>query len=278
MSLRILVKALASHPLARIGGPLLLALALIAIIGPAIYPHTSQDLFDPLAPPSRAHPLGTNDLGQDLLGELLHGARVSLGLGATAALAACFLGTLVGVTAGAYPRLGGALMRLVDLLIAVPRFPLIVLMAAFTRPGIGTLWLFFSLFGWPSVARIVHAAVLAERTSGYVLAARAIGATRGRILTRHLLPAALPMAFTRFVREMQHVIVAEAGLSFLGLGNPAVKSWGMTLSQASRYPALFLGDAWQWWVLPPGFAIALVCLALSFLGLGLETLTNPRLR
>ncbi|MCD6302465.1 MAG: hypothetical protein J7M15_02940 [Anaerolineae bacterium] len=77
---------------------------------------------------------------------------------------------------------------------------------------------------------------------------------------------------------MQHVIVAEAGLSFLGLGNPTVKSWGMTLSQASRYPALFLGDAWQWWVLPPGFAIALVCLALTFLGLGLETLTNPRLR
>ncbi|MCD6302464.1 MAG: ABC transporter permease subunit, partial [Anaerolineae bacterium] len=138
-----------------------------------------------------------NDLGQDLLGELLHGARISLGLSAAAALAACSLGTLVGGTAGAYPRLGGALMRLVDLLIAVPRFPLIVLMAAFTRPGLGTLWLFFTLFGWPSVARIVHAAVLAERTSGYVLAARAMGASRSHILTRYLLPATLPMAFTR---------------------------------------------------------------------------------
>ena len=99
-----------------------------------------------------------------------------------------------------------------------------------------------------------------------------------RIFARHLLPAALPVAFVRLVAEMQHAIVAEAGLSFLGLGDPTARSWGMTLSHARRYPALFVSDVWTWWVLPSGLAITLTCLALALIGIGLETLSNPRLR
>jgi peptide/nickel transport system permease protein len=139
------------------------------------------------------------------------------------------------------------------------------------------LWLFFTLFGWPAVARIVCARMLAERGQEYAIAAEAVGAGSARIFWRHLLPAAVPVAFVRLVAEMQHVIMAESGLSFLGLGDPTARTWGMTLSHATRYPALFISDVWMWWVLPPGLAITLTCLALALVGIGLEPLTNPRL-
>jgi ABC-type dipeptide/oligopeptide/nickel transport system permease subunit len=169
-------------------------------------------------------------------------------------------------------------MRIVDIFLAIPRFPLIVLMAAFLRPGAGTLLLFFVLFGWPRVARLVRAQVLSERNKGYVEAAQVIGARDRRIVFRHLLPGTLPIALPRFIAEFQHVIVAESGLSFLGLGNPLVKSWGLILSFAFRYPTILITDLWMRWALPPGLCITLVVLALALLSFALETWTNPRLR
>jgi peptide/nickel transport system permease protein len=248
------------------------------LLAPWLSPHDPRQMFDPMLPPSAGHLLGTNDLGYDLLAELLQGARYSLALATSAALASTLIGASLGVVAGYYRRAGFLLMRLVDVFLSVPRFPLIVLMAAFARPGFLTLLLFFVLFGWPSVARIVRARSLTESQQEYVLAARAIGAPGRRIVLRHLLPASLPIAFVRLTAEMQHVIMAEAGLSFMGLGDPTTRSWGMTLSHASRYSALLITDVWQWWVLPSGLAITLVCLALAFLGLGLERVANPRLR
>jgi peptide/nickel transport system permease protein len=188
------------------------------------------------------------------------------------------IGLLVGGVAGYYQRVGFWLMRLVDVLLCIPRFPLIVLMAAFTRPGLTTLLVFFILFGWPSVARIIYARIRAEKQSEYIAAVQAVGVRDRRLLFRHLLPAAMPVAFARLVAEMQHVIMAEAGLSFLGLGDPTMRSWGMTLSHASRYPALLLTDVWQWWVLPPGLAITAVCVSLVFVGLALDSLANPQLQ
>ncbi len=231
-----------------------------------------------MQPPSPGHILGTNDMGYDLWAEWLQSARFSLALGACAALISSAVGLLVGAIAGYKEQVGFVLMRLVDVFLAVPRFPLIVLMAAFAKPGFWTLLVFFCLFGWPPVARIIYARIRSEKTREYIVAAIAVGVNEPRILLRHLLPSTLPLALVRLVAEMQHVIMAESGLSFLGLGDPTMRSWGMTLSHAFRYPALLLTDIWQWWVLPPGLAITLVCLALVFLGLALDPLANPRLR
>jgi len=250
---------------------------LAAMLAPWLTPYGVRETFAPLLPPSRAHPLGTNDLGYDLWTELLAGARFSLLLSSTAAGVAVLVGVVLGSVAGYYRGVGVVLLRLVDVLLAVPRFAVIVLLAAFTRPGFGNLLLFFAVFGWPSVARIVASRIRTEAQLDYVVALEALGVPRGRILFRHLVPATLPVAYARLVAEMRHVILAEAGLSYLGLADPTTRSWGMTLWQASRYPALFLGDVWQWWALPAGLAITVVCLALVFIGLALEPLANPRL-
>ncbi len=216
-------------------------------------------------------------MGYDLLNELLWGARYSLALAVAASLVSTLFGTLVGVVAGYRQRVGFVMLRVVDVILAVPRFPLIVLLAAFARPGFATLLTFFCLFGWPSATRIVHAHILKEQQREYIQAAHAIGATGRRVVLRHLLPSCVPIAFARFVAEAQHVIVAEASLSFLGLGDPTARSWGLTLYHASRYPALLMTDAWQWWAVPPGVAITLVCLALALVGVGLEAVGNPQL-
>lgn len=188
------------------------------------------------------------------------------------------MGLFIGVIAGYQKQLGFVIMRLVDVFLAIPRFPLIILMAAFARPGFLTLLAFFFLFCWPHTARIVYAFIRSESNRDYITAAIAIGAGKSRIIFIHLFPSALPLALVRMISEMQHVILAESGLSFLGLGDPTMRSWGMTLAHAFRYPALLLTDVWKWWVLPSGLGITVTCLALVFIGLALDPLANPRLR
>jgi len=276
--MNVLMRAAVKNPLTLGGLVILSALVMGAIMVPWLSPHPPEASFAPMQPPSREHILGTNDLGYDLWAEFLQGARFSLALGACAALVSSVVGLLLGAVAGYQERVGFVVMRLVDVFLAVPRFPLIVLMAAFTRPGFWTMLIFFSLFGWPSVTRIIYARIRSEKTREYISAAIAVGVGERRIVLGHLLPSALPLALVRLVGEMQHVIMAESGLSFLGLGDPTMRSWGMTLSHAFRYPALLLTDVWQWWVLPPGLAITSVCLALVFVGLALDPLANPRLQ
>jgi peptide/nickel transport system permease protein len=264
--------------LALIGLILLGGFLVLALFAPAIAPHDPKTLFEPLLSPSSQHLLGTDDIGHDLFSELCYGARFSLSISLLSALLSTAVGTVLGLFAGYNRRSGYLIMRVVDVFLAVPRFPLIVLMAAFLRPGAGTLLLFFTLFGWPRVARLVCAQVLGERNKGYVEAAHLIGARHRRIVFRHLLPSAVPIALPRFIAECQHVIVAESGLSFLGLGNPLVKSWGLMLSFAFRYPTIYITDLWVRWALPPGLCITLVVLALALVSFALDTWANPRLQ
>jgi ABC-type dipeptide/oligopeptide/nickel transport system permease subunit len=232
---------------------------------------------EPMLGPSLSHLLGTNDIGQDVLSELLYGARFSLLVGCLAAAFSTVIGVGLGLMAGYYDRLGFALMRVVDVFLAVPRFPLIVFLAAFLRPGFWTLVLFFTLFGWTKTARLIRSQVLTERHHGFVEAAVAVGADDLRILVRHLLPGTASIALVRFIVEFQHVILAESGLSFLGLGDPTVKSWGSMLRYAFEYPTIFISDVWVRWAAPPGVCITLVVLSLTFVGFSLETWANPRL-
>jgi len=149
--------------------------------------------------------------------------------------------------------------------------------AAFLKPGMWALTLTFVLFGWPRAARLVRSQILSERSKGYVQAARLVGASDARILIRHLSPAAIPLGLARFVLEFQHVILAESSLSFLGLGDPTIESWGNMLHYAFAYPTIFISDVWIRWMLPPGACITLVVMALTFLGFSLESWANPRL-
>ncbi len=259
------------------GWGLLGLFALVALLAPWLSPYDPAAMGVPLLPPSASHPLGTNDIGQDVLSELLQGARFSLLLGFLAASLSTAIGVVLGLVAGSYDRLGFAIMRVVDVFLAVPRFPLIVFLAAFLKPGFWTLVLFFLLFGWTKTTRLVRSQTLSERHNGYVEAAVAVGASDLRILVRHLLPGTFSIALVRFIVEFQHVILAESGLSFLGLGDPTVKSWGAMLHYAFEYPTIFISDIWVRWAVPPGVCITLMVLALTFIGFSLESWVDPRL-
>ncbi len=222
--------------------------------------------------------LGTNDVGHDILTELLYGARTSLFLGALAATLSTAIGLVLGVIAGYYPRIGFAMMRVVDIFLAVPRLPLIIFLAAFLKPGFWTLASFFTLLGWTRTTRVVSAQVLSEREKDYVKAAIAMGAGDPRILVHHLVPGTTGITIMRFIVDFQHVILAESGLSFLGLGDPTLKSWGAILHYAFEYPTIFISDLWLRWAAQAGLCITLVVLALTLIGFSLDARTNPRLR
>ena len=168
-------------------------------------------------------------------------------------------------------------MRLVDVVLTVPFLPLMVVLGAYLGPGAGTLALVIGALVWARPARVVRAAVLGEAAREYVAAARALGAGDAYLLRRHVLPGVLPLVLAELVQLAGRVILLEASLAFLGLGDPLRKSWGTVLFYAQARGASLSG-AWVWWVLPPGLLIAATVLALALLGLGLERATTPRLR
>lgn len=257
--------------LVRTGGCVLLAMALVALLAPLIAPFdptlNSGRSFDR---PSLTHVLGTNDIGQDIFSELLYGARNSLAIGGAAALLAVCTGLAVGLAAGlARPLAEGVLMRGTDLALAVPVVPLVVVLGAFFGAGAVTQVLIIGGLLWAPPAREVRAQVLSLRERGPVRAAVAMGGGRRHIVRRHLLPVLLPLAASQLVRAAATAILLEASLSFLGLGDPTAKSWGTMLHFAQVQGAV-LTDAWLWWVLPPGLAIATTVVSLALLATALE--------
>jgi peptide/nickel transport system ATP-binding protein/peptide/nickel transport system permease protein len=268
----------ADHVAAAIGLLLIVTLTLIAIFAPLIAPYDpTERVGKPFQVPSAAHPLGTNDIGQDILSELIFGTRVSLVVGASAALISIFIGTTVGLFAGYYDKLGMALMRVVDIILVLPFLPLLILLAAYVGRSMFNTVLVIGLLSWAGTARVIRAHVMSCATHDYVLAARAVGARNGHILLRHLLPQVMLLAVGQFVEATSAAILLEASLSFLGLGDPLQKSWGTILYWAQVRGA-FLTPAWLWWVLPPGLMIVAASLGFALLGFALEQILNPRLR
>jgi peptide/nickel transport system permease protein len=224
----------------------------------------------PLLAPSRAHLMGTDNLGRDMLGAVVHGARTSMVvvLGVTAI--ASVLGLAVGIVAG---YRGGwvddVLMRITELFQAIPRFFLVLLIIALFGAGVDNLIYVLALTSWPSLARVVRSEVLSLRDREYVDAARSVGATDLRILTRHVLPNVLPTALVVLALTGSRVILLEASLSFLGLGDPSVMSWGYLVSNAQR----FLRVAW-WMSVFPGLAIAVAVLGINLMSDALNDVLN----
>ena len=267
------------NPVGGIGAALLAIIGGLAVLAPMLAPYDPWlHVTTPFAAPSMAHPLGANDVGQDLLSELLYGARISLLIGVLAAVIATVVGTTVGVVAGFFRGITDAvLMRLVDVLLALPFLPLVIVVGVYAGPGLVTEIIVIGALIWARTAREIRSQVLSLREHSHVAAARAMGARAGYLLTRHVVPAVAPLVIPQLVRAANVAILADASLSFLGLGDPTVKSWGMTLYYANARSA-FLTDAWLWWVLPPGICVTAVVLGFALVGYALEERARPRLR
>lgn len=267
-----------AHVAAAVGALLILGLTLTAIFAPQLAPYDpTERVGKPFSPPSAAHLLGTNDIGQDILSELIYGTRVSLLVGALSALIAIVIGTTVGLLAGYYRRAGVLLMRIVDVILVLPFLPLLIVLAAYLGRSLTNTILVIGLLIWAGTARVIRAQVLTLANRDYVLAAHAVGAGNRHILLRHLLPQVLLLAVGQFVEATSAAILLESSLSFLGLGDPLQKSWGAVLYWAQARGA-FMTPAWLWWVLPPGLLIVCAALGFALIGFALEQILNPRLR
>ena len=261
---------------------MLLFMAVATIFAPVIapydpYAHVTVQPEDVMAPPDQQHILGRDDAGRDVLSLLLYGARVSLMVGFTASLMSMLIGTTVGMIAGYFGgRVGSVLMRLTDGLMVIPRLPFMLVLIAVWGRGLWKIILVIGLLGWTYTARLVRSQVISVKERQYVLRARSTGASSLRIIVRHIFPQIVPLILAQAVLDVSASILSESSLSFLGLGDPMLVSWGSMLNFAFERGAISRG-AW-WYLLPPGLGIVWVTLGLLFLGNTLEEIINPRLR
>lgn len=268
----------ATNVAAVVGFLLILGLVLTAAFAEQISPYDpTERVGTPFSPPSAEHLLGTNDIGQDILSELIYGTRASLFVGITAASVALLIGTIVGLVAGYDPRFGSILMRGVDVILVLPFLPLLIVLSAYLGRSLINTVIIIGLLSWAGTARIIRSQVLTITKQDYVLAARAVGASDRHIIFRHIQPLILLLAIGAFVQSTSRAILLEAALSFLGLGDPLQKSWGSILYWAQVRGA-FLTPAWLWWVLPPGLLITISALGFAMVGFALEQRVDPRLK
>lgn len=262
---------------------ILLLFALLAIFpevfapyDPGAYHQTPDGQLVALSPPTRQHWLGTTNYGQDVLSQLIHGTRVPLIVGVCSAFFIVFIGTNVGLLAGYFGRrIDELLMRLTDVAFSLPFLPFAIVLAALFRPSLWNIVLAISIIQWRTCARVIRAQVLSLRERQFVLAVRAAGAGDFWILYRHILPNVLPLSLLYGALGIAWSVLAEAGLSFLGFGDPQLISWGQMIHFA--FVTANIRTAW-WWVLPPGVCIMLLVLACFFIGRVFEELVFPRLQ
>jgi peptide/nickel transport system permease protein len=274
------------HRLAVASGVILGAMVLAILLAPLFWGVAINDIdfTARLKGPSWSHPLGTDDLGQDLLARMLYGGRISLAVGLAAMAVAVVVGTIIGAVAGmSRGWIGSALMWVTDLFLSLPLLPLLLLMIYLFRDSLRALFgleggvfiLIVVVIGglrWMAVARLVRAQFLSLREKEFVEAARALGATKTRQVVRHILPNALGPVIVAGTIDVAAAIIAESTLSFLGLGFPPdIPSWGRILYDAKDYL-----DIAPHWALFPGAAIFLTVLSINFIGDGLRDALDPR--
>lgn len=261
-----------------VGLTILVFFALVAIIGPYLVGNPTTSGPDALLPPSWSHPFGTTNLGQDILAQVVTGARGSLLIGLVAGVLSTLLSMVVGITGG---YLGGltdeALSLVSNVVLVIPSLPLIILVTNYANSrGVLTIALVIAATGWAPTSRVLRSQTLSLRQRDYVDAARTAGESTRRIILFEVMPNLLPIIANSLVFGGLFAILTEAGLSFLGLGSPGSTSWGSVLYFAQNAQALTLG-AW-WWFVPPGLCIALVGMGLSLINFSIDELVNPRLR
>jgi peptide/nickel transport system permease protein len=274
--LRIIGRRFSRNKLSLIGAIAVVILVCVSILAPFISPYdpTTIDVYNVLSPPSREHPLGTDELGRDLLSRIIWGSRVSLKVGFVAVGIALCIGTLIGAVAGFYGgKVDAVLMRFVDIMLAFPTFFLILAVIAILEPSIFTIMAVIGITSWMDVARLVRAEFLTLKERDFVDAAKAAGVSNPRLIFKHLLPNALSPVFVAATFGIAGAILVESGLSFLGLGvQPPEPSWGNILTSGKDN----IEVAW-WLSLYPGLAILITVLSYNLVGEGLRDALDPRL-
>jgi len=259
-----------------VGFGIVLAIAVLAILAPVLAPvgPLELDVRSRLAPPSPTHPFGTDNLGRDIFSRVLYGARLSLMIGLSVVLASVALGLVMGLAAGASARLDQLLMRVSDGLMAFPGILLAIALMAALGQRLSNIVVALTVLYTPRVARVVRGIVLSIRELDYVHAARAVGASEGRVFARHILPNSLAPLVVQATFVFAESVLLEAALNFLGAGLPPdVPTWG-TIIAAGR---VYLQSA-PWITAFPGVAIMLFVVGLNLLGDGLRDLVDPRTR
>jgi peptide/nickel transport system permease protein len=271
----------------------LATLILFVVVGPFIWridptfvePDAAKMIMSRNKPPTWAHPLGTDQLGRDMLARMMAGGKVSLAVGTVAMLISIFIGTFIGVMAGYFKRLDGTLMRMTDLFLALPLLPLLLVLMmlfgdrirALLGPEAGTFLLIVFAIGvtsWMHSARIVRGQVLALKEREFVMAAKSIGTPARRVILRHILPNVVSPIMVAATLGIAGAIITESVLSFLGLGFPPdFPTWGRLLYDGVEYMQLYPQR-----VMWPGLAISLTVLSVNYIGDGLRDALDPRIR
>ena len=262
--------------LAVFGAVIVAGMFILALIAPLVARDPGAiDIAHRLQSPSWAYPMGTDDLGRDVLARILYGARISLLVGFVAVGIASFIGVILGALAGYYGRWAdGVIMRFVDLMLCFPTFFLILAVIAFLEPSIWNIMIIIGLTSWMGVARLVRAEFLSLRERDFVHAAKALGASDTRVIFRHVLPNALSPVLVSATLGVAGAILTESALSFLGIGvQPPTPSWGNMLIAGKQT----LGTAW-WLSAFPGLAILITVLGYNLLGEGIRDAFDPRLQ
>lgn len=264
------------NPLGAFGLLIVVALLVLGLFAPFIAPYgVNQQTFTPFLGPTWAHPFGTDKLGRDIMSRVIFGARISVAVGFLSVIGGTAVGTAIGIVSGYFAgTVDNAIQRAVETAMAFPGLILLLIIISVVGPSLTNVILVIGIGIVPGVTRVVRGATLAEKQSSYVEAAYAMGASPLRILFRHLLPNVAPLAVVIATTLLGGAILAEASLSFLGLGVPAPNpSWGADLNASRNVLPVHI-----WWAFFPGLAIALTVLGFNFLGDALRDVLDPRLR
>ena len=266
-----------ANKLALAGGVVVLFLFVISILAPVVSPHDPNQfhLKRVLEPPSWDHPLGTDELGRDVMARMIYGAQISLKVGFVAVGIATLIGIFLGALAGYYSGwVDAVIMRVVDIMLCFPAFFLILAVIALLEPSIWNIMIVIGLTSWMGVARLVRAEFMGLKNREFVSAARVLGASDYRIIFRHLMPNAMAPVLVSATLGVAGAILTESALSFLGIGvQPPTPSWGNILTAGKDN----IEVAW-WLSVFPGLAILVTVLAYNLLGEGLREALDPRLR
>lgn len=269
-------RRMSRNRMALAGGAIVLGMFFLALLAPLVARDPGAiDIALRLQPPSWRYPLGTDDLGRDVLARIFYGARISLLVGFVAVGISTLIGIVLGALAGFYGRwVDGVIMRFVDIMLCFPSFFLILAVIAFLEPSIWNIMIIIGLTSWMGVARLVRAEFLSLRQRDFVLAAQALGGRDSRIIFRHILPNAISPVLVSATLGVAGAILTESALSFLGIGvQPPTPSWGNMLIAGKQT----LGTAW-WLSAFPGLAILVTVLGYNLLGEGIRDALDPRLQ
>ncbi len=269
------------RPKGRVGLILLALLVIMAVFAPLIAPYDPYDVTqrsEKGLSPSWEHPLGTTiSTGQDIFSMLVYGSRVSLSIGVVTGILTCFLGAFMGILAG---YVGGwvdtAIMRVVDVMLVIPTLPLTIVLTNLFGKSYGMIIFIFTIFGWQGLSRVIRSQTLVLKNSNYVKAAELAGASRMHIMMKHILPGVSNLLIMSTALTSAGIMVAEAGLSFLGLGDPTAISWGKMLAEVQSGGAMLFGH-W-WWIIAPGIGIFLAVFAFMRIGVAMEEVFNPKMK